>query len=846
MKKNILFFPIFIFALMASVSVCQAQTKKLIHYWHFNNTVTGAHLGVIPADYSSLVNASIIYKPVKVAGASDTSQAYIDNLAGDVINQRSGYGGCCGATNYGVRTRNPSDYMQFLWYIPTRKYQNIVIKYETQTSSLASGQLQQLFSYSLDSAKTFTTAGLPFSTVSAGVAWGLVTLDLSFIPAANNNGKLVLKILFSGQTTGTSGNNRFDNITVEGDTMIAPVFTGSPMTAGIINKPYSYTVTVTGSPEPSLSVSGNPSWLSLNGAVLSGMPAAIGTFGPITITATNPLGTSLQQFNLVIADSINPVAPSITSVPPTTVKVDSLFTYTIRASGVPKPVFSVSGNPSWLVLNDSVLSGTPLVNGVFGPVVITATNIAGSDTKSFSITVIASPVITSTAITEGVVSKPFTYAVTASGTPAPVISVSGYPLWLNLIGNTLSGTPVSTGTFGPITVTASNSGGTVQQVFSIIVSSVPAITSSAITAGTAGSLYTYSIIANGTPAPSFSVSGNPAWLSLVGNTLSGIPTSSGFIGPVTITATNIASSDIQTFYLNIANPRVDTKSSKLLYYWNFNNTIPSDGSGGINYASGNMNADYSFSGQGAINYQPLPGVKNDVGVMDNMTGDTINQRPGFGGCCDVVNNAVRTRNPSDSMEFLWYLPMTNYRNIVIKYETELSSVKSGQQQQIFSYSIDSALTFITTDLPVSSNYADTVWSMVTLNLSSITSINDNSKFVFKMNFSAPNTSDKGNNRFDNITVEGDLIATGVNKIGYETDDFIIYPNPAGDYFYLTGTFDGEKSITIYNSVGMLVNAITLYGKHSLVDVAGLSPGFYFIKIRKKGEAGLITLKFIKN
>ena len=831
---------------MASVSVCQAQTRKLIHYWHFNNTVTGAHLGVIPADYSSLVNASIIYKPVKVAGASDTLQAYIDNLAGDVINQRSGYGGCCGATNYGVRTRNPSDYMQFLWYIPTKKFQDIVINYETESSSVASGQHRQLFSYSVDSAVTFTSVGLPIAWDSAGLGWGKVTLDLSTLTSVNNNGKFVFRILFAPPNTGTSGNNRFDNITVEGDTMIAPIFTSSPLTTGIISKPYSYTATVTGFPAPSFSISGNPGWLSFNGGILSGTPAAIGTFGPIIITATNSIGTSQQQFNLVIADSINPVAPSITSIPPTTVKVDSLFSYTIKATGVPKPVLSVIGNELWLVLKDSVLSGTPQVNGAFGPIVITATNIEGTDTQSFSVEVLASPVVTSTAVTTGVMNIPYTYTITASGTPVPVISVSGNPSWLNLNGNVLSGTPVSTGTFGPITITASNSEGTVQQVFSIIVSSVPKITSSAITAGTTGSLYTYTITATGTPAPSYSVSGNPSWLSLVGNTLSGIPTTSGFIGPVTITATNIASSDVQTFYLNIANPFVDTRSSKLLYYWHFNNTMPPDGSGGINFSSNIISADYSFSGEGAIIYKPLPGVKNDVGIIDNLVGDTINQRPGFGGCCDVVNNAVRTRNPSDSMEFLWYLPMTNYRNIVIKYETELSSVKSGQQQQIFSYSTDSALTFITTDLPVSSNYADTVWSMMTLDLRSITSINDNRKFVFKMNFSAPNTSDKGNNRFDNITVEGDLIVTGVNKIGYDAYGFTIYPNPANDYFYLTGTFDGEKSISIYNSMGRLVNAITLYGKHSLVDVAGLSPGFYFIKIREKGEAGLITLKFIKN
>jgi hypothetical protein len=687
---------------------------------------------------------------------------------------------------------------------------------------------------------------LPIAWDSAGTGWGKVQLDLSTLTPVNNNGKFVFRILFAPPNTGTSGNNRFDNVTVEGDTMIAPGFNGSPMIAGIINKPYSYTVTVTGSPEPSLSVSGNPSWLSLNGTTLSGIPAAIGTFGPITIKATNPLGTSLQQFDLVVADSINPVAPLITNLPPTTVKVDSLYTYTIKASGVPKPVFSVSGNPSWLVLNDSVLSGTPPVNGIFGPVVITATNIIGSDTKSFSITVTASPVITSTTVTTGVVNKLFTYNVTASGTPSPVISANGYPSWLSLNGNTLSGVPVSTGTFGPITVTASNSGGTVQQVFSIIVSSVPAIISTAITTGTAGTLYSYSIIANGTPSPSFSVIGNPSWLNLVGNTLSGIPISSGFIGPITITATNIASSDIQTFYLHITNPYIDTRSSKLLYYWNFNSTLPSDGSGGINFASGNINADYSISGQGAINYQPLPGVKNDIGIFDNMVGDTINQRSGFGGCCNLVNNAVRTRNPSDSMEFLWYLPTTKYRNIVIKYETELSSVQSGQQQQIFSYSTDSAITFVTTDLPVISNYADTVWSMVTLNLSSITSINDNSKFVFKMNFSAPNKSNKGNNRFDNITIEGDLIATEVNKIGWEAYDYTIYPNPADNYFYLTGILNGEKSIYIYNSTGMLIKTITMYGKEAIVDVADLIPGFYFINIREKGGKGFITLKFIKN
>ena len=117
--------------------LCQAQTKKLIHYWHFNNTVLNVHYRTLPADYSTLGNAVVIYKPIPGGGIDTTSTSdYMDNInPGDTINQRPGYGGCCGGNVYGVRTRNPSDNMQFLWYLPTNAYQNIVIKYETQSSS---------------------------------------------------------------------------------------------------------------------------------------------------------------------------------------------------------------------------------------------------------------------------------------------------------------------------------------------------------------------------------------------------------------------------------------------------------------------------------------------------------------------------------------------------------------------------------------------------------------------------------------------------------------------------------------------------------------------------------------
>ena len=822
----------------------QAQAKKLIHYWHFNNTISGAHLGSIPADYSTLGNASVIYKPVH-GGGSDTLQSYIDNLAGDTINQRPGFGGCCGVANYAVRTRNPSDNMQFLWYIPTKKYQNIIIKYETQSSSTASGQHRQVFSYSTDSAMTFTTVGLPIAYDSAGIAWGKVKLDLSSIPAVNNTGKLVIRMKFTAPNTGTSGNNRFDNITVEGDTIIRPFFTSTALTSGIINTPYSYTITTTGTPVPIISITGNPSWLTLNNNVLNGTPTSVATFGPIIITATNSGGSSQQIFNLAIGNSATTSAPTITSIAPTNGKVGTAYSYKITSTGIPKPAISVAGNPQWLILTDSTLTGVPPSFGLFGPITITATNIIGSFRQTFNIIVPSAPLITSTAITAGVANSPYTYLIAYSGMPIPDLSISGNPSWMTLNGNTLNGIPLSVGTFGPITVTATNTEGSVQQAFNVVVSSGPRITSTALTAGTAGSLYSYSIISTGTPAPLLTVSGNPTWLTLNGNTLSGTPTSTGLIGPITLTATNIVSADKQAFYINITNTPINTGITKLIHYWHFNNTLPADGSGNVFLGSKPIKSDYSWFGNGEIVYKSMQGVVRDTGQVDNLVGDTINQRVGYGGCCNTVNNAIRTRNPSDSMQFLWYLPTSRYKNIIIQYETQLSSIKSGQREQIFSYSTDNGATYSNTGLPVISNFADTVWKRVIVDLRSIAAINNNSKFVFRIRFSAPNTGNKGNNRFDNITVEGDVSSDieGVHDIN--NSDYAIYPNPAKDHFNLVSAFEGEKLISIYNSSGMLVSSYNMSGKEIFIDASLLSDGLYFVKIIETKGKNVSILKFIK-
>ena len=282
----------------------------------------------------------------------------------------------------------------------------------------------------------------------------------------------------------------------------------------------------------------------------------------------------------------------------------------------------------------------------------------------------------------------------------------------------------------------------------------------------------------------------------------------------------------------------------LIHYWHFNSTLPSDGSGGVPFGANPIYADYSVGKNAAVIYKPINEVVTDTGYIDNLVGDTLNQRPGYGGCCGLINNAVRTRNPSYEMEFLWYMPTTNYKNIVIKYETEKSSDKSGQTQQVFSYSLDSGLNFITDGLPLSYYAADIVWDLVKLDLSSISSVNDNSKFVLRINFTSPNTGSKGNSRFDNITVEGESVNGEYVKPAINSA-CSIFPNPAQEFVNLTTAYNGTKTIELFNSVGILINTYKFEGNQFSINTSLMSPGFYFLNLKESNTSNINMLRFIK-
>ncbi len=182
-----------------------ATDGEVIHYWHFNDLVTPEDVTSIDADFSAIpgIIGSMTYTG---SGPRD-----IDAVeSGSDLNQHLGE-----PPGRAARVRNPSDGRTLLFEAPTTGFEAINFTYAVERTN--NGMLTNILSYSLDG-ETFVQDGLAvveFEIEEAGTYY-LVNLDFSDIEGADNNPDFMIQIEFEGNTTGTSGNNRFDNISIKG------------------------------------------------------------------------------------------------------------------------------------------------------------------------------------------------------------------------------------------------------------------------------------------------------------------------------------------------------------------------------------------------------------------------------------------------------------------------------------------------------------------------------------------------------------------------------------------------------------------------------------------------------
>jgi hypothetical protein len=171
-----------------------------IHYWHFNQLTTGGDdIKEIPSDLSVFPeNALLRYTGF---GLRDMDVFEEGTLMNSIGTETAGQA---------LRVRNPAFNRYLLLRMNTSGYHHIRFSYAVHRSS--NGMQKHLIEY--------TTDGIHFNrlgdSISIETAYQCIIVDFRDIESANNNPLFAIRIAFAGNTISDDGNNRIDNIVLEG------------------------------------------------------------------------------------------------------------------------------------------------------------------------------------------------------------------------------------------------------------------------------------------------------------------------------------------------------------------------------------------------------------------------------------------------------------------------------------------------------------------------------------------------------------------------------------------------------------------------------------------------------
>ncbi|UCG62924.1 MAG: putative Ig domain-containing protein [Candidatus Zixiibacteriota bacterium] len=405
----------------------------------------------------------------------------------------------------------------------------------------------QLYSYDAN-ASGYPAATFALTTYPTGMTIDGNTGVIEWTPDATGDADVVV------EATNIYGTDyQSFTISVSG---VAPSFTSTPVTTGVTGVLYSYDADADGYPTPTYSLTTYPTGMTINSGtgLVEWTPDSEGDYD-VEIEATNTYGTAYQNFTISV--SAAPAGAVITSTPVTTATIDQPYTYDVEATGNPAPTFDLITSPSAMKINATtgVITWTPGSIGDYD-VEVEAANVNGADTQSFILTVVGiPPTFTSTPITTGTYNVLYEYNADATGEPTPTYSLTTYPAGMTINSGTglVRWTPSDTGNVD-VVIEATNSAGTTPQSFTISVTGVaPAFTSTPVTTGTYGQLYSYDAEAGGYPAATYSLTTYPTGMTIDANTgvVEWTPSDIGDYN-VVVEATNIYGTDTQPFTISVS------------------------------------------------------------------------------------------------------------------------------------------------------------------------------------------------------------------------------------------------------------------------------------------------------
>ena len=186
--------------------------------------------------------------------------------------------------------------------------------------------------------------------------------NLTYTPAANYSGSDSFTFTVNDGTVDSVVSTVTITVTAVND---APIISGTPATTAAEDALYSFTPTVTdvdAGDTKAFSVTGNPSWLTINPAtgLLSGTPSNdnVGTSGNIVITVTDSAGAtaSLAAFTVTVTNTND--APNITGTPNAMVNQNGAYSFIPTVTDVDTGtafIYSITNKPTWASFNLSLI-----------------------------------------------------------------------------------------------------------------------------------------------------------------------------------------------------------------------------------------------------------------------------------------------------------------------------------------------------------------------------------------------------------------------------------------------------------------------------------------------------------
>ncbi|MFW5831918.1 MAG: T9SS type A sorting domain-containing protein, partial [Prolixibacteraceae bacterium] len=172
-----------------------AKTDELVHYWNFNDTQN-----LLSPTYS-LLTAKLL--PGLPAG-EEPEVTFATGKGFAAENARF-----ADETGTHLRVNYPLQ-VSLTFDVPTTGFSKIKFSYETRRSGQGAGK--QIIEYSTDGTNFIYFSELIVQDDDPD----LIVLNFSEIEAVNNNPAFKIRIRFEQGEGGTAGNNRFDNVTLEG------------------------------------------------------------------------------------------------------------------------------------------------------------------------------------------------------------------------------------------------------------------------------------------------------------------------------------------------------------------------------------------------------------------------------------------------------------------------------------------------------------------------------------------------------------------------------------------------------------------------------------------------------